>query len=82
MYRIIVLLVDLAVLCFVIIQTILSRSFFFSPIFIIVCALLILNIIYIILSKTEKESWLNLYLQRKTLEEKKKIKELQSEKHL
>lgn len=79
MYRIIVLLVDLAVLCFVIIQTILNGGYFYSSIFFIVCALLILNIIYIILSKTEKESWLNLYFQRKTLEEKKKIKELQSE---
>lgn len=79
MYRIIVLLVDLVVLCFVIIRTILNGPYAYSSIFFIVCALLILNIIYIILSKTEKESWLNLYFQRKTLEEKKKIKELQSE---
>ena len=77
MYRLFLLLIDLAVLGLLIFMTIKETPkgeiiALVSAIYIFV----ILNIMYILFSKTNKESWLTLYFKRKALEEKKKIKSL------
>lgn len=81
MYRLFLLLVDLAVLGFIIIMTIKETPNSGEDIAAVsaIYVLVILNITYIFFSKTEKESWLTLYFKRKALEEKKKIQTLQNE---
>jgi len=81
MYRLFLLLVDLAVLGFIIIMTIKETPNSGEDIAIVsaLYVLVILNITYIFFSKTEKESWLTLYFKRKALEEKKKIQSLQND---
>jgi len=81
MYRLFLLLVDLAVLGFIIIMTIKETPSSGEDIAIVsaLYVLVILNITYIFFSKTEKESWLTLYFKRKALEEKKKIQSLQND---
>ncbi len=80
MYRIFLLIVDLATLIFLIIMTIVDTPRG-GEVFalLLVYSLIILNIMYILFSKTDKETWLTLYFKRKALEEKKKIKTLQDE---
>jgi hypothetical protein len=81
MYRLFLLLVDLAVLGFIIIMTIKETPKSGEDIAAVsaIYVLVILNITYIFFSKTEKESWLTLYFKRKALEEKKKIQSLQND---
>ena len=81
MYRLFLLLVDLAVLGFIIIMTIKETPDSGEDIAAVsvIYVLVILNITYIFFSKTEKESWLTLYFKRKALEEKKKIESLQND---
>ena len=81
MYRLFLLLVDLAVLGFIIIMTIKETPDSGEDIAAVsvIYVLVILNIKYIFFSKTEKESWLTLYFKRKALEEKKKIESLQND---
>lgn len=81
MYRLFLLLVDLAVLGFIIIMTIKETPNSGEDIAAVsaIYVLVILNITYIFFSKTEKESWLTLYFKRKALEEKKKIQSLQND---
>ena len=80
MYRLFLLLVDLAVLGFTIVMTIIDTPNGGEGIAAVsaICVFLILNITYIFFSKTEKESLLTLYFRRKALEEKKKIQSLQN----
>ena len=81
MYRLFLLLVDLAVLGFIIIMTIKDIPNSGTEIVggSLIYVLVILNITYIIFSKTGKETWLTLYFKRKALEEKKKIQLLQND---
>ena len=81
MYRLFLLLVDLAFLGFIIIMTIKETPKSGEDIAAVsaIYVLVILNITYIFFSKTEKESWLTLYFKRKALEEKKKIQSLQND---
>jgi len=81
MYRIIMLFINLAVFGFLIFMTIKETPKGGEQIAIVTSfwIFLILNIIYIFLSKTGKESFLTLFFKRKALEEKKKIQALQKE---
>ena len=81
MYRYFVLLVNLAVLGYIIFMTFIEPPNWgkdyaeVGAIYLFV----IINITYAIFSKTEKESWITLYFRRKALEEKKKIQTLKKE---
>ena len=80
MYRLVLLLINVAVLGVLIIMIIKEPPEDGEILVVILaaCIFLILNITYIFFSKTEKESWLTLYFKRKALEEKKKIQSLEN----
>jgi hypothetical protein len=80
MFRIFVLLIDFGILGFLIFMTIKEPPKGGEGILMVTLLYLfvIINLIYVQFSKTEKESWIHLYFQRKRLEEKKKIENLKS----
>jgi len=83
MYRLFVIFIDIAViglLIAIIIIKGLPQSDDDKLTFLFIFIPAMLNVTYILFSKTDKESWFNLYFKRKVLEEKKKIQILQNEK--
>jgi len=81
MFRIFVLLVDLSVLGYIIFMTIKEVPSSGEDIAVVttIYSIFLINITYVFLSKTNKESWISLYFKRKALEEKGKIRALQDE---
>lgn len=81
MYRIIVLLFDFGLLGIFIFATISEPPNKGGDILILasIYFVFVLNLIYVLFSKTEKESWITLYFQRKREEEKRKIETLRNE---
>jgi hypothetical protein len=81
MYRIIVLLFDFGILGIIIFFTITAPPNNGVEILMVAFIYLVvfLNLIYVLISKTAKESWITLYFQRKRLEEKRKIETLRNE---
>ena len=84
MYRIIVLLIDFCVLGLFIFLAITEAIANDYKIYLSSISFVILNLIYVLFSKTEfsnteKESWIKLYFQRKREDEKRKIKTIRNE---